>query len=145
MVNVTFPDGSVKQYDDNITAMAIAESISKSLAKAAIIAEIDGELKDLSYQISDNVYLRLITDKDKEALEVIRHDAAHLLAEAVKELFPETQVTIGPAIENGFYYDFARDKPFTTDDLVVIEKKMLEIAKRGEKIRREEWDSDEAD
>ncbi|WP_341794974.1 MULTISPECIES: threonine--tRNA ligase [unclassified Rickettsia] len=144
MINISFPDGSVKQFEKNITAFEIAESISTSLAKAAMIAEINGELKDLSTQIDSDCKLRILTVKDPECLEVIRHDAAHLTAEAVKELFPETQVTIGPAIENGYYYDFARDKPFTTDDLAVIEAKMHELVKKNEKVTRELWDREKA-
>ncbi|MCC8370588.1 MAG: threonine--tRNA ligase [Rickettsia endosymbiont of Stiretrus anchorago] len=144
MINISFPDGSVKQFEKNITAFEIAVVISTSLAKAAMIAEINGELKDLSTQIDNDCRLRILTAKDPECLEVIRHDAAHLTAEAVKELFPETQVTIGPAIENGYYYDFARDKPFTTDDLAVIEAKMHELAKKNEKVTRELWDREKA-
>ncbi|HJD64906.1 MAG TPA: threonine--tRNA ligase [Rickettsia endosymbiont of Diachasma alloeum] len=144
MINISFPDGSVKQFEKNITAFEIAGSISTSLAKAAMIAEVNGELKDLSTQIDDDCKLRILTTKDPECLEVIRHDAAHLTAEAVKELFPETQVTIGPAIENGYYYDFARSKPFTTDDLAVIEAKMHELAKKNEKVTRELWDREKA-
>lgn len=144
MINISFPDGSVKQFEKNITAFEIAVVISTSLAKAAMIAEINGELKDLSTKIDNDCRLRILTAKDPECLEVIRHDAAHLTAEAVKELFPETQVTIGPAIENGYYYDFARDKPFTTDDLAVIEAKMHELAKKNEKVTRELWDREKA-
>lgn len=144
MINISFPDGSVKQFEKNITAFEIAGSISTSLAKAAMIAEVNGELKDLSTQIDDDCKLRILTAKDPECLEVIRHDAAHLTAEAVKELFPETQVTIGPAIENGYYYDFARSKPYTTDDLAVIEAKMHELAKKNEKVTRELWDREKA-
>lgn len=144
MINISFPDGSVKQFEKNITSFEIAGSISTSLAKAAMIAEVNGELKDLSTQIDDDCKLRILTAKDPECLEVIRHDAAHLTAEAVKELFPETQVTIGPAIENGYYYDFASSKPFTTDDLAVIEAKMHELAKKNEKVTRELWDREKA-
>ncbi|MGI4752548.1 MAG: TGS domain-containing protein, partial [Janthinobacterium lividum] len=144
MINISFPDGSVKQFEKNINAFEIATSISTSLAKAAMIAEINGELKDLSTQIDNDCKLRILTVKDPECLEVIRHDAAHLTAEAVKELFPETQVTIGPAIENGYYYDFARDKPFTTDDLAVIEAKMHELVKKNEKVTRELWGREKA-
>ncbi|KJV91657.1 threonine--tRNA ligase [Rickettsia bellii] len=144
MINISFPDGSVKQFEKNITAFEIAVVISTSLAKAAMITEINGDLKDLSTQIDNDCRLRILTAKDPECLEVIRHDAAHLTAEAVKELFPETQVTIGPAIENGYYYDFARDKPFTTDDLAVIEAKMHELAKKNEKVTRELWDREKA-
>ncbi len=144
MINITFPDGSKKQYPKSITGMQIAESISKSLAKDAYVVSINDELHDLSYEITADATLRILTHKDEEVLEVIRHDAAHLIAEAVKELYPETQVTIGPAIENGFYYDFARDKPFSTEDLVTIEAKMHEISKRNEPITRAVWNRDKA-
>lgn len=143
-IQVTFPDGNIKLYEQNVTILEIAESISKSLAKKALIGKANGQLVDLSYQLSEDAEIAIITDKDAEALEVIRHDAAHMMAEAVKELYPETQVTIGPAIEDGFYYDFARSKAFTPDDLDKIEKKMHEISKRNEEIIREEWDRDEA-
>lgn len=144
MINISFPDGSVRQFEKNITAYEVANAISMSLAKAAMVAEINGELKDLSTVIENDCKLRILTAKDPECLEVIRHDAAHLTAEAVKGLFPETQVTIGPAIENGYYYDFARDKPFTTEDLAVIEAKMQELSKKNEQVTRELWDRDKA-
>lgn len=144
MINISFPDGSIKQFAKNITAYEVANAISMSLAKAAMVAEINGELQDLSIVIENDCKLRILTAKDPECLEIIRHDAAHLTAEAVKELFPETQVTIGPAIENGYYYDFARDKPFTTDDLAVIEAKMQELSHKNEKVTRELWDRDKA-
>jgi threonyl-tRNA synthetase len=144
MINITFPDGSKRQYPAPVTGAQIAESISKSLAKDVYIVSIDGELKDLFYEITSDVQLRILTHKDEEVLDVIRHDAAHLLAEAVKELYPETQVTIGPAIENGFYYDFARDIPFSSDDLATIEAKMHEISKRNEVVTREVWSRDQA-
>lgn len=144
MINISFPDGSVRQFEKNITAYEVANAISMSLAKATMVAEINGELKDLSTVIENDCKLRILTAKDPECLEIIRHDAAHLTAEAVKELFPETQVTIGPAIENGYYYDFARDKPFTTEDLAVIEAKMQELSKKNEKVTRELWDRDKA-
>ncbi|MFV9948791.1 threonine--tRNA ligase [Rickettsia conorii] len=144
MINISFPDGSIKQFAKNITAYEVANAISMSLAKAAMVAEINGELQDLSIVIDNDCKLRILTAKDPECLEIIRHDAAHLTAEAVKELFPETQVTIGPAIENGYYYDFARDKPFTTDDLAVIEAKMQELSHKNEKVTRELWDRDKA-
>ncbi len=144
MINISFPDGSTKQFAKNITAYEVANAISMSLAKAAMVAEINGELQDLSIVIDNDCKLRILTAKDPECLEIIRHDAAHLTAEAVKELFPETQVTIGPAIENGYYYDFARDKPFTTDDLAVIEAKMQELSQKNEQVTRELWDRDKA-
>ncbi len=144
MINVIFPDGSKKQFDKNITGFEIAESISKSLAKAAMVVEIDGKLTDLSMPITTDCNFRILTDKDPEVLEIIRHDAAHIIAEAAKEIFPGIQVTIGPAIKDGFYYDFAKDTPFTTADLEKIEAKMRHIVKRNEKFIREEWDRDEA-
>ncbi|AFB31232.1 MULTISPECIES: threonine--tRNA ligase [spotted fever group] len=144
MINISFPDGSIKQFAKNITAYEVANAISMSLAKTAMVAEINGELQDLSIVIENDCKLRILTAKDPECLEIIRHDAAHLTAEAVKELFPETQVTIGPAIENGYYYDFARDKPWTTDDLAVIEAKMQELSQKNEKVTRELWDRDKA-
>ncbi|AFB25924.1 MULTISPECIES: threonine--tRNA ligase [spotted fever group] len=144
MINISFPDGSIKQFAKNITAYEVANAISMSLAKAAMVAEINGELQDLSIVIDNDCKLRILTAKDPECLEIIRHDAAHLTAEAVKELFPETQVTIGPAIENGYYYDFARDKPFTNDDLAVIEAKMQELSQKNEQVTRELWDRDKA-
>ncbi|ABV73198.1 threonyl-tRNA synthetase [Rickettsia canadensis str. McKiel] len=144
MINISLSDGSVRQFEKGMTIYEVANAISMSLAKQAIVAEINGELKDLSTVIENNCKLRILTAKDPECLEIIRHDAAHLTAEAVKELFPETQVTIGPAIENGYYYDFARDKPFTVDDLAVIEAKMQELAKKNEKVTRELWNRDKA-
>ncbi|HJD60119.1 MAG TPA: threonine--tRNA ligase [Rickettsia endosymbiont of Omalisus fontisbellaquei] len=144
MINISFPDGSVKQFEKNVTAFEVANAISMSLAKAAMVAEINGELKDLSTVIENDCKLRILTAKDPECLEIIRHDAAHIIAEAAKELFPDIQVTIGPAIENGFFYDFAKDKPFTPDDVAMIEARMYEIVKRNEKITRELWDRDEA-
>lgn len=144
LIKITFPDGNIKEFNNNITGFEIAKSISTSLAKSALAIKVNDELWDLSRQISQDAKINIITAKSPEALEIIRHDAAHLMAEAVKELFSETQVTIGPAIENGFYYDFARKEPFALEDLERIEKKMLEISKRDEKIVREIWNRDEA-
>ena len=127
-----------------MTGTELAADISKSLAKAALAVKVDGEMKDVYLPIEQDSTVEIITAKSPEGLELIRHDAAHILAEAVKELFPETQVTIGPVIENGFYYDFSREEPFTPDDLVTIEARMHEIVKRNEDIRREVWDRDEA-
>ena len=143
-IKITFPDGVKKEFLANVTGMEIAKSISISLAKVALAIKVNGDLWDLSRPIANDATISIITAKSPEALEIIRHDAAHLMAEAVKEMFPETQVTIGPAIENGFYYDFARKTPFALEDLEKIEKKMLEISKRDELISREEWDRDEA-
>ncbi len=143
-ISITFPDGNSKKYDKGITGYKIAESIAKSLAKEAIAVEINNEISDLSLEINNDSKLKIIKRNDDEALELIRHDCAHVMAEAVQELFPETQVTIGPAIDNGFYYDFAREKAFTTDDLEIIEKKMHEVIKRNFSFVREVWNRDEA-
>lgn len=128
-VSLTFPDGSVREFAAGTTGRDVAESISKSLAKKAVAIALDGELRDLSDPIADGK-IEIVTREDKRALELIRHDAAHVMAEAVQELWPGTQVTIGPVIDNGFYYDFAKNEPFTPDDLPVIEKKMKEIIAR---------------
>ncbi|MFL2682114.1 MAG: threonine--tRNA ligase [Alphaproteobacteria bacterium] len=143
-ISITFPDGNSKEYDKGITGYKIAESIAKSLAKEAIAVEINNEISDLSLEINNDSKLKIIKRNDDEALELIRHDCAHVMAEAVQELFPETQVTIGPAIDNGFYYDFAREKAFIPDDLEIIEKKMHEIIKRNSSFVREVWNRDEA-
>lgn len=144
MINLTFPDGSVKQFTSGITGDEIAASISKSLSKIAMVIEIDKQLKDLSFPIKHDCFIRILTENDPEVLEVIRHDAAHIIAQAVKELFPGVQVTIGPAIKDGFYYDFAKDTPFTTDDLEQIEAKMHQIVKQDEHFIREEWKREDA-
>ena len=117
-VKISLPDGSVKDYDAPVTGMQIAADIGPGLAKAALAMRVDGEQRDIAALISEDAALEIITRKDDDALELLRHDAAHVMAEAVQELYPGTQVTIGPAIEDGFYYDFARDEPFTPDDLV---------------------------
>jgi len=144
MPNITLPDGSVRNYDGATDGAAIAGSIGKSLARDAVALRVNGELFDLTRPIDADASIEIITRDAADGLELLRHDAAHVLAEAVKELWPDTQVTIGPAIENGFYYDFARSEPFTEDDLAVIEKRMQEIVDRDEQIIREEWDRDEA-
>ncbi len=144
VVQITMPDNSIREYESGITGMDIAQSISKSLAKASIGIKIDGELSDLSLPINNNVSIEIVKRADGDALEMIRHDAAHVMAEAVQNLFPGTQVTIGPSIENGFYYDFARDVPFSLDDLEVIEKEMRKIVERGAAFEREVWDRNEA-
>ena len=144
MPNITLPDGSVRQFDAATTGAEIAASIGKGLARDAVAVKVDGELYDLSRDIDSDVQLEIVTRDTEDGLELLRHDAAHVLAEAVKELWPDTQVTIGPAIENGFYYDFARAEPFTDEDLAVIEKRMQEIVDRDETIEREVWDRDEA-
>ncbi len=144
MITLTLPDGATREITSGTTGGAFAKSIATSLGKAALAIKLDGEIRDLDLPITDSANVEIITRKSDEALELIRHDAAHVMAEAVQELFPGTQVTIGPAIENGFYYDFARNEPFTTDDLPAIEAKMREIIKRNAPFEREVWDRDEA-
>ena len=144
MPNITLPDGNKLNFQNKITGLEIAEKISKSLSKQALIMSVDGELKDLSYIIEKDCSIKIFTSKDNEGLETIRHDTAHMLAMAVQELFPGTQVTIGPVIENGFYYDFVRKESFTKEDLEKIEKKMHEIIERDEPTRREVWDREKA-
>ncbi len=144
MPAITLPDGSVRRFDGAVTGTTVAEAISPGLARAALAMRCDGELRDLVARIATDATVTLITRKDPEALELIRHDAAHVMAQAVQELFPGTQVTIGPAIENGFYYDFARNEPFTPEDFPAIEARMREIVARDDKFVREEWDRDEA-
>ena len=144
MVNLTFPDGSVREYDAGVTGMDVAAGISKSLAKKAVAMKLDGTLSDLADPISADAAIEIVTRTDEAALELIRHDCAHVMAEAVQELFPGTQVTIGPVINDGFYYDFAREEPFTTEDLTAIELKMAEIIKRNEPFTKEVWSRDVA-
>jgi threonyl-tRNA synthetase len=144
MPQIQLLDGKKIDFEKSITGFDLTKKISKSLEKVALIMEVDGDLKDLSHQITRDAKVRIITSKDKEGLEVIRHDAAHIMAMAVQELFPGTQVTIGPVIENGFYYDFARKEPFTEEDLKKIEKKMSEIIDRDVKTRREVWKRNDA-
>lgn len=143
-INITFPDGVIKQFDKPITGLQIANSISSGLRRSAVAITVNDELWDLSREIEDDASIAIITRDTEQGLEVLRHDAAHVMAEAVKELYPETQVTIGPAIENGFYYDFARDEAFTPEDLEKIETRMKDIVKRNEEIQREVWNRDEA-
>ncbi|HEV7416351.1 MAG TPA: threonine--tRNA ligase, partial [Tianweitania sediminis] len=143
-VSLQFPDGSVRDYDGATTGAAVAESISKSLAKKAVAYAVDGTVRDLAEPLGASGKIEILTRDDPRALELIRHDTAHVLAEAVQELWPDTQVTIGPVIENGFYYDFARAEPFTPDDFPVIEKKMREIIGRNKPFTREVWDRDRA-
>ena len=144
MPDITLPDGSIRQYDRPVTGAEIAADIGPGLARAALIAVVDGRELDLDQAIETDAAVSLLTRRDEAALEIIRHDAAHVMAEAVLELYPETQVTIGPAIENGFYYDFHRPEPFTLEDLERIEQRMHEIVKRDEPIRREVWSREEA-
>ena len=144
MPQVILLDGKKISFSKSISGFELTKKISKSLEKSALIMEVNGELKDLSHEITKDSKVRIITTKDKEGLEVIRHDAAHIMAMAVQELYPGTQVTIGPVIENGFYYDFARKEPFTSEDLNKIEKKMSEIIDRDVKTRREVWERNKA-
>ena len=143
-ISLTFPDGSKREFEGGVTGLEVAESIAKSLAKKSVAYAIDGELRDLSDPIEQDGSIELVTRSDEKALELIRHDCAHVMAEAVQKLWPDAQVTIGPVIENGFYYDFARDEPFTPDDLPLIEKEMRNIIKRNERFTKEFWSRDEA-
>src|SRR6201992_510381 len=137
MFSIRLPDGSVRQYEHPVTVAEVAASIGPGLAKAALGGKIDGELVDTSALIDRDVSLAIVTEKDADGLDIIRHSTAHLLAYAVKDLFPEAQVTIGPVIENGFYYDFAYSRPFTLEDLEAIEKRMRELVKRNEVVSRQ--------
>ena len=144
MVVITLPDGSRREFSGPITGLELAEDISKSLAKSAVAVRVNDGLKDIYLPINEDSTVQIITRNSSDGLELIRHDAAHLLAEAVKELYPDCQVTIGPTIENGFYYDFSREEPFTPDDLEQIEHRMKDIVDRGETIRREVWKRNDA-
>ena len=144
MPTITLPDGKNIEFPKEVTGLDVAEKISKSLSKQALIMSVDGELKDLYFSIKKDCSVKIFTAKDPEGLEVIRHDTAHIMAMAVQELYPGTQVTIGPVIENGFYYDFARKEPFTEEDLEKIEKKMSEIIDKDVKTKREVWKRDKA-
>ena len=144
MPDIKLPDGKKIPFSKTIDGFEIAKKISKSLAKDACIMSVNGKLRDLSFSIDKDVQVKIITKKDKEGLEVIRHDAAHVLAMAVQELFPGTQVTIGPVIKDGFYYDFSRKETFTDEDLKKIENKMKEIVDRDEPTKREIWKRNEA-
>ena len=144
MPQIQLPDQSIRQYDQAVTGATIAADIAKSLARDAVAIRVNGELWDLTRTIDEDSTIEIVTRDSDDGLELLRHDAAHVLAEAVKELWPETQVTIGPAIENGFYYDFAREEPFTADDLSVIEERMRDIVTRDEEIKREVWKRDDA-
>lgn len=144
MPDIKLPDGSIRSFPGPVTVAEVAASIGTGLAKAALAGRVDGKLVDTSFSIAQDAALAIVTDKDAEGLEVIRHSTAHLLAYAVKELFPDAQVTIGPVIENGFYYDFAYKRPFTPEDLAAIEKKMAELVKQDIPVSREVWSRDEA-
>src|SRR5271163_1998507 len=143
-VIITLPDGKTREFPAPVTGAALAASIGPGLAKAAIALKLDGRPRDLATVIDHDAKAAIITRDQPDGLEILRHDAAHVMAEAVKELYPETQVTFGPATETGFYYDFARATPFTPEDLTRIEARMHEIVDRDEPIAREEWERDEA-
>ncbi|KCZ51478.1 threonine--tRNA ligase [Hyphomonas pacifica] len=144
MIKVSLPDGSVREYEEGASPFDVAKSISNSLAKKALAARVDGELRDLMRPLEGDAKVEIVTANDDDGLELIRHDAAHVLAQAVQDLYPDTQVTIGPVIDDGFYYDFAREEPFSTEDFEKIEKKMAEIVDADYPIVREVWDKDEA-
>ena len=144
MPNVTLPDGTVKSYDQSLTVAEIASSIGSGLAKAAIAGEVDGQLVDTSFVIEDDSEVAIVTNKDEKALEVIRHSTAHLLAQATQQIYPKAQVTIGPVIDNGFYYDFAYKDGFSEQDLAKIEKKMNAIVKQNLPIERMEMTREDA-
>ncbi len=144
MISVRLPDGSQRQFDEPVTVAQVAASIGSSLAKAALAGKVDGKLVDTSYLINKDAELSIVTEKDPEGLDVLRHSTAHLLAYAVKELYPDAQVTIGPVIDNGFYYDFSYKRPFTPEDLQAIEKKMAELVKKDEPVSRRVVARDEA-
>ncbi len=144
MINITLPDGSQRSYDQPVSGAEIAASIGKGLARDALALKLNGEVKDLATVVDRDARIEIVTRKHPDALELLRHDAAHVLAEAVQELYPGTQITFGPSIENGFYYDFVRDEPFTPEDFARIEQRMREIVDRDETITREIWSRDEA-
>ena len=144
MVKLTLPDGQIREYNGSISGAYVANDIGQGLAKAALAVRIDDEMKDLSSIIEEDCKFSVVTAKDEDALDLLRHDAAHVMAQAVQELFPHTQVTIGPSIENGYYYDFVREKPFSTDDFEIIEAKMADIVDRDLLFIREVWERDEA-
>jgi threonyl-tRNA synthetase len=144
MVKVKLPDGSVRSFDGPVSIAAVAHSIGPGLARAALAGRVNGRLVDMSHVVESDAEVAIVTERDREGLEIVRHSTAHLLAHAVKELFPQAQVTIGPVVEDGFYYDFAFQRPFTPDDLAAIEKRMQEIAKRDLKVERQVMPRDEA-
>jgi threonyl-tRNA synthetase len=144
MPKVRLPDGAVKSFDAPVTVAAIAASIGSGLAKAALAGRVDGKLVDTSFVVAGDADVAIVTDKDPEGLDVLRHSTAHLLAYAVKELFPDAQVTIGPVIEDGFYYDFSYKRPFTPEDLAAIEAKMTDLAKKDEPVARRTMARDDA-
>jgi threonyl-tRNA synthetase len=144
MINVSFPDGSKREYPDGSTPMSIAEAISKSLAKRSVIARVNGELYDMKRPHDGDAALELLDINAKDSLELLRHDASHVMAQAVQELYPGTQITFGPSTEDGFYYDFVRDEPFTPDDFEKIEARMRDIIAADQPFTRSEVDVDQA-
>ncbi|MEX0637756.1 MAG: TGS domain-containing protein, partial [Burkholderiales bacterium] len=144
MPNIKLPDGSVKSFPGPVSVAEVAQSIGAGLARAALAGKVDGKLVDTGHRIERDASLAIVTDRDPEGLDILRHSTAHLLAQAVKELFPEAQVTIGPVIENGFYYDFSYQRPFTPEDLAAIEKRMAEIARQDLAVTRRELPRDAA-
>src|SRR6185295_14559922 len=144
MPNIRLPDGSVRSFPEPVTVADVAQAIGPGLARAALAGRVNGKLVDTSFRLERDCELSIVTERDKEGIEILRHSAAHLLAYAVKELFPEAQVTIGPVIENGFFYDFSYKRPFTPDDLAAIEAKMGELAKKDERVERRVLPRDEA-
>ena len=144
MPKIRLPDGSVKSFDGPVSVAEVAQAIGPGLARAALAGRVDGRLVDTSFRIERDAELAIITERDREGVEILRHSTAHLLAYAVKELFPEAQVTIGPVIENGFYYDFSFKRAFTPEDLAAIEKRMTELARRDHPVTHEVWPRDKA-
>src|SRR5882672_7973830 len=140
MINISLPDGSVRKFDKPVSGAEIAASIGPGLAKAALAVKVDGTMKDLATVVDRDARIGIVTSRDPEALELLRHDAAHVLAQAVQELYPGTQITFGPSTEDGFYYDFVRNQPFTPEDFAKIEQRMAEIVDRDLPITREIWD-----
>src|SRR3982075_2971026 len=136
MPNIRLPDGSVKSFPGSVTVVEVAQAIGPGLARAALAGRVNGKLVDTSHRIESDSELAIITERDREGVEILRHSTAHLLAYAVKDLFPEAQVTIGPVVENGFYYDFSFKRSFTPEDVVAIEKRMAELAKRDLPVAR---------
>ena len=144
MPSIRLPDGSIKSFDKPATVAEVAASIGAGLARAALAGRVDGKLVDTSFVIDHDADLAVVTEKDADGVDILRHSTAHLLAHAVKELYPDAQVTIGPVIEDGFYYDFSYKRPFTPEDLTAIEKRMTEIARRDIKVERQVWNRDKA-
>ncbi len=144
MPDIRLPDGSIRTYPGAVSIQEIAQSIGSGLARAALAGRVDGSLVDTSYQVHADADVAIVTERDADGVEILRHSTAHLLAHAVKELFPEAQVTIGPVVENGFYYDFSFKRPFTPEDLQAIEKRMQEIARRDLKVERKVMARDDA-